>query len=160
LVFGICSLGQVVGNKYQASRTWKAAGERPAARVRVHKLLICLWRHKIFIGTILALAASNTIKIRLLWGQLYAQDRGMGNRKECAYINYHFGSGESICLLEPFWLWRNQMLLGYAPSGINYMHKIDEWATERSVRTSITILPLAAQNLYWDHFGFGDFKYY
>jgi hypothetical protein len=40
------------------------------------------------------------------------------------------------------------------------MHKIEEWATERCARASITILALAAQNLYWDHFGSGGIKYY
>jgi hypothetical protein len=42
--------------------------------VSVHQLPFWLWRHKIFIETILALAESNTIKMRPLWGQLYAQD--------------------------------------------------------------------------------------
>jgi hypothetical protein len=48
--------------------------------------------------------------------------------------------------LGPFWLWRHQILLRYAPSGVNYMHKIEEWATERCARASITILALAASN--------------
>ena len=34
-----------------------------------------------FVGTILALAASNAIKMSPLWGQLYENGRGMGGSK-------------------------------------------------------------------------------
>ena len=56
----------------KSGRTWKDAIERPAARVRIHKLPFWLSRHRMFIGTILALTAPNAINIRPLWGQLYA----------------------------------------------------------------------------------------
>jgi hypothetical protein len=45
--------------------------------------------------------------------------RGTANCKECAYINYYFGSGGTKSLLEPFWLWRDYMFVGLFCSGDN-----------------------------------------
>jgi hypothetical protein len=50
----------------------KLPGNGQPQGVRVHQLPFWLSRHRMFIGTILALTAQNAINIRPLWGQLYA----------------------------------------------------------------------------------------